>query len=77
MVVLKGKAKDRIYCFLIPKGNGQSSNIISVWITYNEDNNVIMTVTGGVSQLRGSEFLRNRQLFPGHRPVGLSRKPAF
>ena len=28
-----------------------------VWITYNEGWNVIMTVTGSVSQLRGSEFL--------------------
>ena len=28
----------------------------SVRITYNEDSNVIMTVTGGASQLRGSEL---------------------
>ena len=28
----------------------------SVRITYNEDSNVIMTVTGGASELRGSEL---------------------
>ena len=28
---------------------------VTVQITYNEDSNVIMTVTGGASQLRGSE----------------------
>ena len=42
----------------------------------NEGCNVIMTVTGSASQLRGSEFLYNRQLFPGYRPMGLSRHSA-
>ena len=46
---------------------------LAVRLTYNEDSNVIMTVTGSASQLRGSEFLYNKQLFPGYRPMGLSR----
>ena len=47
-----------------------------VQFTYNEDSNVIVTVTGSASQLRGSEFLLNRQLFLGYRPMGLSRYSA-
>ena len=35
-----------------------------------------MTVTGSASQLGGSEFIYNRQLFPGHRPMDLSRYSA-
>ena len=50
--------------------------MVIVRFTYNEDSNVIMTVTGSASQLRGSEFLYNRQLFPGYRPMGLSRYSA-
>ena len=48
----------------------------TVRFIYNENSNVIMTVTGSVSQLRGSEFLHNKQLFPGYRPMGLSRYSA-
>ena len=33
---------------------------VGVRFTYNEDSNVIMTVTGSASQLRGPEFLHNR-----------------
>ena len=47
-----------------------------VRFTYNEDSNVIITVTGSASQLRSSEFLYNMQLFPGYRPTGLSRYSA-
>ena len=47
-----------------------------VRITYNENSNVIMTVTGGASQLRGSETFLNGQLFSGYRPVGPSRNSA-
>ena len=50
--------------------------MLFVRFTYNEDSNVVMTVTGSASQLRGSEFLYNRQLFPGYRPMGLSRYSA-
>ena len=45
-------------------------------IAYNEDNNVIMTVTGSASQMRGSEFFGDKQLFPGYRPMDLIRNPA-
>ena len=48
----------------------------SVRITYNEDSNVIITVTGSASQLRGSEIYPHRQLFLGYRPVGLSKNSA-
>ena len=51
--------------------------VVVVRFTYNEDSNVIMTVTGTACQLRGSEFLYNRQLFPAYRPMGLSRYSAF
>ena len=47
----------------------------SVRIAYNEDSNVIVTVTGSASQLRASGLFY-RQLFPGYRPVGLSRNSA-
>ena len=47
-----------------------------VRFTYNEDSNVVMTVTRSASQLRGSEFLYNRQLFPGYRLMGLSKYSA-
>ena len=32
-----------------------------------------MTSTGAASQMRDSEFFRDKQLFPGYRPMGLSR----
>ena len=48
----------------------------AVPITYKEDGNIIMTVTGSASQLRGSEFLKNNQLFPRYRSVDLSRNSA-
>ena len=50
--------------------------MVIVRISYNEDSNVIVMITGSASQLRGSEFLYNRQLFPGYRPIGLSRNLA-
>ena len=40
--------------------------------TYNEDNNVIMIVTGSVSHMRGSESCLRKQLSPGYRPMGLN-----
>ena len=49
---------------------------MTVRVTYNEDSNVIMTVTGSASQMRGSRFFRDNQLFPGYRPMGLSRNAA-
>ena len=45
-------------------------------ITYNEDSNVIMTVTGNASRSGGSEILCNQQLFLGYRPMGLSKNSA-
>ena len=36
----------------------------------------MMTVAGGASQMRGSGFFRDKQLFRGHRPTGLSRNSA-
>ena len=58
-------------------GDGQGTCVWSVVrFAYNEDSNVIITVTGSASQLRGSEFLYNRQLFPEYRPMGLSKYPA-
>ena len=50
--------------------------MITVRITYSEERNVIMTVTGGASQMRGSEYFRDKQLFPGYRSMGVSRNPA-
>ena len=38
---------------------------ICVWVTYNEDSNVIVTITGGASQLRGSEFFDIDSCFLG------------
>ena len=62
---------------MTPEPVGDRKNEKSVVrITYNEGCNVIMTVTGSASQLRGSEFLYNRQLFPGYGPMGLSRHSA-
>ena len=48
----------------------------SVRFTYNEASNVIMTVTGSASHMRGSEFCQRKQLCPGYRPMGLSRNSA-
>ena len=50
--------------------------MITVRMTYNEDIRLIMTVTRGASQMRGSEYFRDKQLFPGYRPIGMSRNPA-
>ena len=50
--------------------------MITVRIIYSEDRNVIMTVTRGASQMRGSEYFRDKQLFPGFRSMGVSRNPA-
>lgn len=50
--------------------------MVSVRFSYNEDNSVIMTVTGSVSQLRGFESFREKQLFPGYRTMGLNRNSA-
>ena len=47
-----------------------------VRVTYNEDSNVIMTVTGGAFQMRASGYSRDKQLFPGYIPMGLSRNSA-
>ena len=47
----------------------------SIRITYNEDSNVTITVTGSASRLRGSEIFRHGQLFPGYKPMGLGRNP--
>ena len=49
----------------------------SVRFTYNEARNVIMTVTGSASHMRGSEFCQHKQLCPGYRPMGLSRNSAY
>ena len=48
-----------------------------VRFTYNEASNVIMTVTGSASHMRGSEFCQRKQLCPGYRPMGLSRNSAY
>ena len=50
--------------------------ILNVRITYNEDNNVIMTVIEGASQMRGSEFFRDKQVFTGYKAMGLSKNSA-
>ena len=47
-----------------------------VRVIYNEDNNAVMKVTGGASQMRESEVLEDKQLFPRYRPTGMSRNPA-
>ena len=49
---------------------------LAILITYNEDSNVIITVTRSTSQLRGSENFQHKQLFPGYRSMGLSRNSA-
>ena len=49
----------------------------TVRFTYNEASNVIMTVTGSASHMRGSEFCQHKQLCPGYRPMGLSRNSAY
>ena len=46
---------------------------ISIRFTYDEDSNVIMTITGSASQMRASESFRNKRLFPGHRPMGMRK----
>ena len=47
-----------------------------VRFTYNENGNVIMMATGAASQMIGSEFFRDKKLFPGYGPMGLSRNLA-
>ena len=49
---------------------------VRVKFTYNEDSNIIMTITEGASQLRGPEFFRDKQLLPGYLLLGLSRTSA-
>ena len=51
-------------------------SILTVPVTYNENSNVIMMATEGASQMRGSGFLEDKQLFLGYRPMGLSRNSA-
>ena len=51
----------------------QRINMIPVRVTYSEDSNVIMAVTRCASQIRGSEFFQDTELFLGYRPMGLSR----
>ena len=65
-------------CFVIHFSTSFSdqSPSIHVRVTYNEDNNVIVTVTRSASQLRGSGFCRDKRLFLGYRPMGLSRNSA-
>ena len=41
-----------------------------------EDSNVILTETGGASQMRGSECFQNKHLFLGYTPMGFSRNSA-
>ena len=40
---------------------------------YNKDSNTIMTVPRSASPIRGSSSNDEGQLYPGHRPMGLSR----
>ena len=50
--------------------------MVLVRVTYNEDSNVIMTVSGGASQMRGSAFFRDKLLYPRYKPMDLSRNAA-
>ena len=54
----------------------QSVNVLAVRVIYNEDSNVIMTVTRSASQMRGSELFRDNQLFSRYRSMVLSRNSA-
>lgn len=47
-----------------------------VRVSYNKGSDVIITVSGSASRLRGSESFTSKQLFPGYRPMGLSKDPA-
>ena len=59
-----------------PPYKSASLHMPVVRVTYNEDSNVIVMVTGDTSQMTGSEFFQDKQLFPGYRPMGLSRNSA-
>ena len=49
------------------------TSVAIVRFAYNEDTNVIVTVTGSASHMRGPEFFRYMQLLPRYRPIGMSR----
>ena len=65
-------------CAGLNQGNHSFSKVVvPVRFTYNEANNVIMTVTGSASHMRGSEFCQRKQLCPGYRPMVLSGNSAY
>ena len=60
------------------RNNGKTNDLDGAFVrfTFHKDSNVIMTVTGNASHMRGSEFCQHKQLSPGYRPMGLSKNSA-